>query len=409
MSDKHCIIIGASHAAAQLAPSLRQEGWQGRIIVIGDEHYFPYKRPPLSKTFLAGEKGVDELLIRAAASYEKADIEFRTGHKVTRIDRQHRQVELDNGKVLTYDKLALAIGARVRKLELPGSDLKGVFYLRNVEDAKQIQEFVAPDKKVVIVGGGYIGLETAAMLRSLKMKVTVLEATSRVLNRVTAPEVSAFYTRVHREEGVEIITDVTVTAFSGDEKEKVQRVNCAHGRDFEADLIIIGVGVLPNVELAEAAGLKVENGIIVDSHCLTNDPDIVAAGDCTRHFNSLYQTNIRLESVQNAVEQAKIAAATVCGNLKEYNALPWFWSDQYDLKLQIAGLSQGYDDLVIRGDIDHSRKFAAFYLKDDYVIAVDAVNKPQEFLLGKRIIAGKMLIDKERLADDRIPMKELIK
>ena len=406
MSDQTCVIVGASHAAAQLAPALRQEGWEGSITVIGEEPYLPYNRPPLSKTFLAGKTTVDELLIRHGANYEKANISFRLGVKASRIDRRSRQLELADGNVLAYDKLALTVGSRVRKVELPGGDLGGICYLRTIDDVQHIRGYTGPGKKAVIVGGGYIGLETAAMLRGMGMEVTVVEMSSRVLNRVTAPQVSAFFTRIHTEEGVRVVTDVLVSEFEG--REKVEQVVTAQGEVFPADLVIMGVGILPNLDLAEDAGLDVDNGIVVDAHCRTSDPDIVAAGDCTRYYSPHYRRYIRLESVQNATDQAKIAAATVCGKLKEYNSLPWFWSDQYDLKLQIGGLSQGYDEVIVRGDIKTSRKFAAFYLKNNIVLAVDAVNKPQEFLLGKRIIATGRPIDKERLADDGVAMKELL-
>lgn len=406
MKDKSCIIVGASHAAAQLAPSLRQEGWEGRILIIGDEPFLPYHRPPLSKEFLAGKKSIDEILIRQPAIYEKTDIHFTLGVRVEAIDRDNKSLALDNGESLHYDKLALTLGSRVRRIPLQGGDLPGVFYLRNISDVEQIKGFVGAGKKAVIVGGGYIGLETAAVLNQLGMQVTVLEMLPRVLQRVTAPELSAFYTRVHAEEGVEIKTTVAVKAIAGDTH--AESVICEGGEEFDADLVIIGAGILPNVELAEAAGLEVDNGIVVDQFACTNDPDIVAAGDCAAHHNAIYDRKMRLESVQNAVDQAKIAAATLCGKEKPYEALPWFWSDQYDIKLQIAGLSQGYDEIVIRGDIETSRSFAVFYLKEGAVIAVDSVNKPQEFMLGKRLITGKVQVDKNRLADENIPMKELV-
>ena len=406
MKGQRCVILGASHAAAQLVPSLRQSGWQGQILVVGDEAFLPYHRPPLSKAFLAGEQGRDEILIRHQAAYDKAEVDFMLGVRAEAIDRQNKQIQLDNGDSLSYDKLALTLGSRVRKVELPGVDLPGVHYLRDIQDVEQIQAFVASGKKAVIVGGGYIGLETAAVLNKLGMQVTVLEMMPRILQRVTAPEVSSFYHRVHQEEGVSVVTETAVSAIEGDES--VKAVVCQDGSRYDADLVIIGVGIVPNVELAEAAGLEVNNGIVVDQHACTSDPDIVAAGDCTWYYNAIYNRHIRLESVQNATDQARVAAATICGELKDYNTLPWFWSDQYDLKLQIAGLSQDYDELVIRGDIEASRNFAAFYLKQGRVIAVDAVNKPQEFMMGKRLITGKVLIDKRALADENRHLKELI-
>lgn len=405
MSDRSCIIIGASLAGAQLAVSMRQEGWQDRILVIGDEPFLPYHRPPLSKTYLSGEKKVDDLLIRPEAQYEKVGIEFLLGQHVRDVDRENRTVTLSHGEVFAYGKLALTTGARVRKLDIPGSDLKGVLYLRDISDVEQIRHFIGRDRKAVIIGGGYIGLETAAMLNSMGQSVTVLEAADRVLNRVTAPELSEFYTRVHREEGVRMETGIKITGFSGDGR--VREIRC-DGTAYAADYVIIGIGVIPNTELAADAGLEVDNGICVDESCMTSDPSIASAGDCASFFSSIYQRNLRLESVQNAQDQARVAAAALCGRPIQYNALPWFWSDQYDLKLQIAGLSQGYDDLVIRGDPEGSREFAAFYFRDDRVIAVDAVNSPREFMIGKQIISKGLEIDKSRLQDTAVGMKDLV-
>lgn len=405
--SKTCIIIGASHAAAQLAPSLRQEGWEGRILVIGDEPYVPYHRPPLSKAFLSGEKDADGILIRPQAVYEKNDIEFKLGVRVEAINRAHKNITLTNGEVLSYDKLALCTGSRVRTVSLPGVDLAGVHYLRNIADVEKIKGDVAEDKNAVIVGGGYIGLETAAVLKKLGMNVTVLEMAPRVLARVTAPEMSEFFTRVHTDEGVSIKTGVAVSGFEGDNG-RVTRVACADGTGFDADLVVVGVGIVPNVELAEAAGLEVENGIVVDELCRTADPDIVAAGDCTNHPNAIYDTRLRLESVPNASEQGKTSAATICGKEKPYNALPWFWSDQYDLKLQIAGLSQGYDQVIIRGDREGSRSFVAFYLKESKLIAADCMNRPQEFMVCKRLIAEGTPVDPAKLADESVAPKEFL-
>jgi 3-phenylpropionate/trans-cinnamate dioxygenase ferredoxin reductase component len=401
-----CVIVGASHAAAQLAPILRQEGWEGRIVVIGDEPYIPYHRPPLSKTFLSGEKSLDDIYIRPQIVYDKAEIEFLLNTRVEAIDRENRILSLNNGETLVYDKLALTVGSRVRKVDLPGIELKGIYYLRDANDVEQIKSKVKEGKHAVIVGGGYIGLETAAALRKQGMDVTVLEMMERVLQRVTAPEISEFYDRVHKEEGVKICCGVGVSSFTGNTN--VEKVICSNGDEYEADLVVVGVGIVPNVELADAAGLEVNNGIVVDQFARTSDHDIVAAGDCTNHHNVLYDIDIRLESVQNATDQARVAAQTLCGKEKAYDALPWFWSDQYDLKLQIAGLSQGYDEVIVRGDRDNSRSFAAFYLRDGVVIAVDAVNKAPEFMVGKRLITGKVVVDKTQLADENVPIKELL-
>lgn len=397
MSPPTCIIIGASHAAAQLAPSLRQEGWTGRILVIGDETSIPYHRPPLSKAFLSGESDHGKILIRQPEVYTRLNIEFRLGIRVASIDRQAKQVVLADGERLSYDKLAICTGTRVRTVTLPGSDLKGVHYLRSLADVTRIRDEIRPGRRAVIVGGGYIGLETAAVLRSLGMHVTILEMASRVLARVTAAEVSEFYQRVHEEEGVVVHVGIAVSGFAGEDR--VAAVECADGRSFPADLVIVGVGVMPNVELAEGAGLAVDNGILVDEFARTADADIVAAGDCCIHPVPPYGY-VRLESVPNATEQAKTAAATLCGKSRPYHALPWFWSDQYDIKLQIVGLNRGYDEVVVRGDRDASRSFAVFYLREGRLIAADCVNRPQEFVVSRRLIGEGIRVDREQLADE---------
>jgi 3-phenylpropionate/trans-cinnamate dioxygenase ferredoxin reductase subunit len=399
MATEHAVIVGASHAAAQLATSLRQGGWSDRISIVGEEPIPPYHRPPLSKAYLAGEKHSDELLIRPAAFYQKNEVDLVLGNRVTGLDRSNRQIVLHDGGTIPYTRLALTTGARVRKLEsLPGHGLDGVFYLRDLGDVDQVRGYVGAGKSAVIIGGGYIGLETAASMRKLGMEVTVLEALPRVLQRVTAPEVSAFYSRVHGEEGVKIVTEASVEALEGDEK--VQQVRLGDGSTLAADLVVIGVGVMPATELAEQAGLDVDNGIVVDEFARTSDPDIVAAGDCTSHYNPIYDRRLRLESVQNATDQAKVAANTICGKLEPYNALPWFWSDQYDLKLQIAGLSQGYDRVVLRGSPESGRSFAAFYFEGERLLAVDAVNRPREFMLARKALAAGNSANPELLADD---------
>ena len=393
-----CIIIGASHAAAQLVLSLRQEGWQGKITVIGDEASLPYQHPPLSKTFLRGDKAANEIFIRPQAFYEKHNIDFILETRVESIHPASKSIILSSGEILKYDKLALCTGSRVRQLTLPGVELNGVHYLRTLRDGEGIKSDMTSAKEAVIVGGGYIGLETAASLKTLGIEVTVVEMASRVLARVTAPVMAEFYTRMHQEEGVVIKTGVTVSTFEG--KGKIERVICTDGSHLNTDLVVIGVGIIPNVELAEVAGLDVDNGILVDEFARTNDLDIVAAGDCTNHPNALYGQHLRLESVPNALEQPKSAAASICGKEKAYNALPWFWSDQYDLKLKIAGLSQGHDQVVIRGDKNNSRSFVAFYLKSGKLIAADCVNRPREFLVCKRLIGSGSAIDVARLKDE---------
>jgi len=375
------IIIGASHAAAQTCVSLRQGGWEGAITVIGDEVELPYHRPPLSKDFLSGQKTIEDILIRPADVYTNANIDMRLGDRVTEVNPKTRQIRTDAGETFSYIKLVLTTGARIRRLPVPGEDFEGVYYLRDTRDVQAIKKKAESAKTALIIGGGYIGLETAASLRKQGLEVTILEAMPRILQRVTAPELSGFYKRVHEEEGVTILENVTASKIEA--SGKGLSVLTKDNQKLAADMVIIGIGVIPNIELAEAAGLAVGNGIEVNEFCQTSDPDIYAAGDVTWHHNPIYDRHIRLESVPNATEQGKTVAAHINGNPKPYKSLPWFWSDQFDLKLQIAGLSTDYDKVIIRGDIDTSRSFAAYYFKGDKFIAVDAVNAPRDFMFGK--------------------------
>ncbi|PYY72510.1 pyridine nucleotide-disulfide oxidoreductase [Pseudomonas jessenii] len=407
MSNEHVVVIGGSHGAAQLVASLRQEGWTGKISLVSAEPIVPYHRPPLSKTYLAGEQHQDEILIRPANFYEGAEVDLVLGSRVIAINREDKSITLHDGGKISYDKLALTTGAKVRRLALPGDHLQGVLYLRDLGDVDRIRQFTGNGKHAVIIGGGYIGLETAASLKKCGMHVTVLEALPRVLQRVTAPQISEFYMRIHREEGVEVLTGVVAKSINGEGL--VESVSCENDLRLKADLVIIGIGVLPETKLAEDAGLEVDNGILVDEFARTSDHDIVAAGDCTNHFNPLYQRRIRLESVQNATDQAKTAAKSLCGKLEPYRALPWFWSDQYDVKLQIAGLSQGYDHVVVRGDWEKGRSFSVFYFLKEKFIAVDAVNRPKEFMLSRRLLAEGRTPDLTRLGDDSIPIQDLLK
>jgi len=406
MPDRSCVIIGASHAGVQLALSLRQGGWEGKILLVSDETVAPYQRPPLSKGVLDGSKSPDTIALRPEVLYQKSNIEFLLGRRAERIDRENKVVELDDGSHLSFDKLALTTGSRPRTLPLTGHDQEGVFYLRSLADVEQMRPCIDTDSKAVIVGGGYIGLEAAAVLCKLGKQVTVIEALPRVLQRVTAPEVSAFFERIHREEGVNVLTETGVASIGG--SGRAEHVMCVDGTEQSADLVIIAVGVVPNIELAAQAGLEVDNGIRVNEFAQTSDPDIVAAGDCTSFYSALYQRHIRLESVQNATDQARTAAASLHGALLPYQAVPWFWSEQYDVKLQIAGLSQGHDNTVTRGDSRQGRSFAVFYFSGDRLLAVDAINRPAEFMAGKRLIADDVVLDKARLRDESIPIKEFL-
>ncbi|WP_183097331.1 NAD(P)/FAD-dependent oxidoreductase [Nocardioides pelophilus] len=394
MTNGTAIVVGASHAGAQLAASLRQEGWDGEVVLLGDEATLPYQRPPLSKAYLAGKSTLQELTIRKAEFYAKQQIQL-VDARVESIDRARGRVVLEGGRTLPYDKLALCTGGRARRLTIPGADLSGVHYLRTFADVEQIRESSQLGRRAVIIGGGYIGLETAASLHALGLDVTVVEAAERVLERVTAPEVSAFYERIHRDAGVTIHTGAVVEALSGEDR--VRGVRLADGDELAADLVIVGIGIEPNTELAAAAGLLVDDGVVIDDHARTSDHDIVAAGDCASHLMGRYGRRIRLESVPSAGEQAKVAAATLCGNDRTIRALPWFWSDQYEVKLQIAGLNTGYDEVVLSGDPISDRDFSCFYLRAGELIAADCVNRPRDFVFSKRTIAQGLPVDRAEL------------
>ena len=404
-NSQSAVIIGGSHAAVQLVISLRQNGWEGQITVVSEEPHMPYHRPPLSKAYLAGDSSEEQLALRAPAAYEKLDVNFMLGVSVTRIDTQAYKLELDNNQTLPFSKLALCTGARARPLPIPGADLQGVHYLRTMDDVGGIQQSAASAKTAVIIGGGYIGLETAASLRKLGIAVTILETESRLLKRVASETTSEFYMRLHQQHGTDIRCNTMATAIEGDAA--VTGVVCGDGNKISADMVIIGIGVIPNTELACDAGLDVDNGVLVNEFAQTSHRDIVAAGDCTNHPNPMLKTRLRLESVPNATEQAKAAAASICGIEKQYAELPWFWSDQYDVKLQIAGMNQGYTDAVIRGD-SGSSSFSVFYLKDNLILAADCINRPKDFMLAKKLIMQGKPTEAAALADETTELKTLM-
>ena len=396
------VIIGAGHAAGQAAASLRQEGFEGDVVIIGDEPYIPYQRPPLSKQYLAGEQGLDRVYLRPEKFYEDKGIRILTGTRATGIDPAAKTVSTDKHGTLAYEQLLLATGSRARLLNIEGSDLDGIHYLRTIADVDAIRAAMAPGKKLVIVGGGYIGLEVAAVAVTAGLEVHVLEMEERILQRVTTEAMSAYYHALHTERGVHLHTSTRVSAFGG--SGHVTSVQCG-AEAFDADLVVVGIGIVPNTELAEAAGLAVDNGIVVDDHCRTSAPDIYAAGDCTNHPNPLLERRLRLESVPNAMEQARVAAANMCGGDKNYAAIPWFWSDQYELKLQMVGFSADGNETVLRGD-KSTNQFAVFYLKDGILVAADAVNSPKEFMVCRQLV-GKP-VDAAALADASVEMKSLL-
>ncbi len=404
--DGRCVVVGASHGGAQVATRLRRLGWRGSISLIGDEAHLPYHRPPLSKDYLKGLKTKEGILLHAEAAYTNSDVNLMLGSRVEHIDRERQNVVLATGDKLAYDKLVLAVGSRPRVLPLPGAELDGVFYLRNADDVDRIRAAAAKGGRAVVIGGGYIGLEVAASLRTLGMEVTVLEAQERVLQRVTCESISAFFARVHREEGVDIREQVQAKAICGDDV--VTGVELESGEVIETSLVIIGIGVMPNTNLAEEAGLAVSNGIEVNAYAQTNDPDIYAVGDCACFVHPRYGRQIRLESVQNANDQALVAAKSICGHAVAYDTVPWFWSDQYDLKLQIAGLAEGADEVIIRGNHDTGRSMSMLYLKEKKLLAVDAINRPRDFVFGKKLILDQAMLDTNKLADSDITLNEAV-
>ena len=397
------VIVGAGQAGAQVAISLRQLGFAGDIVLLGDEPAPPYQRPPLSKAYLSGEMPLERTLIRSEAYYAKSRIDLRPATPALRILRDRRKVVLDDQE-LSYDRLVLATGTRARRLGLPGEDRNGVFYLRTLADAERIRAAVRPGSRAVIIGGGYIGLEVAASLKKLGADVAVLEALERVMNRVVAPPVSAFFAAEHAQHGVAIETGAQVATLEG--AQAVERVVCRDGRAVAADLVVIGVGAVANDELARAAGLAVENGIRVDEFGQTSDPAIFAAGDVTHHPNALFSRRLRLESVHNAMAQAKAVAQAIGGQPVPYTDVPWFWSDQYDLKLQIAGVGDPDDELVLRG-APSSRSFAALHLRAGRLVAIDCINRGADFLAAKKLISEQRRVDPARAADPEIRLAEL--
>ncbi len=398
------VIAGAGHAAGQTIVSLRQGGFAGRIVLVGEEPYLPYQRPPLSKKFLAGELDVPRLLLRQEKFYSEHQVEVLLDTRVTRIKPGSHGLELSSGNRLNYNKLVIATGSRAREVQVPGHLLAGVHYLRTIEDVDRIREHFRPGASLVIVGAGYIGLEVAAVASAHGLKVTVVELADQVMARGDAPPVSDFMARVHREAGVDIRCNTGVQSFTGETR--LRGVIASDGVEIPADLAIVGIGILPNVELAQAAGLGCNNGIMVDEFCRTSDPDVLAIGDCTNHPNPLLGRRLRLESVHNAQEQAKTAATTILGRLEPYAQIPWFWSDQYDIKLQIVGFSSRSEQAVFRGDPE-SRSFAVFFLDDGRLTSVYAINSPREFMLSKKLIALGARPDPALLSDTRVAFKEI--
>jgi 3-phenylpropionate/trans-cinnamate dioxygenase ferredoxin reductase subunit len=399
------LIVGGGQAAAQAVDTLRREGFDGRLVLVGEEAHLPYQRPPLSKQFLAGDLAADRLPFRHQAFYDGHRVELKLGKKAVRIDRETRRVQLEDGEELAYDRLLLSTGARSRELTSPGAHLSGVHYLRGIADVDAIRAGLKEGARVVVIGGGYIGLETAATARKLGCAVTALEMADRVMNRVVASSVSEYFAHEHRAHGVKIVCNTRVVRLEG--TGAVERVVCADGSSYEADMLIVGVGAVPNVELAVQAGLECENGIVVDQHCRTSDPAIYGAGDCTNHPSLRFGMRVRLESVDNAFEQGKAAALNMLDRPTVHDRVPWFWSDQFDNKLLIVGLSQGFDQQILRGD-PATRGFSVCYLKGGELIALEAVNHSKDYMAARKMIAERAKPDADKLADPQVALRDTV-
>lgn len=403
-APQRVVIIGAGQAGGQTAYSLRQAGFAGTITLIGDEPAPPYQRPPLSKAYFKGEMDAERLFLKPLEYYAEHRVDLITGKAATAIDLAARQVRLDDGETLSWDRLVIATGARPRRLAVEGADLRNIAELRTLADVDHLKKIAVPGARLVVVGAGYIGLEAAAVGAQLGLKVTVLEAMPQVLSRVAGPEIGAFYTHNHRAAGTDIRLGARLEAFEG--MGQVTGVRIHGGEIIPADLVLVGVGVLPNLELALEAGLVCGNGIVVDANMRTSHPDVFAAGDVAWRPLAHYGREGRLESVHNAIEGGKLAAAAMLGALAPALEVPWFWSDQFDLKLQTAGLWTGADETLVRGD-PQSRAFAVFYLKEGKVIAVDAVNSAPEYIVGKKLVASQARVAPSELVDKSISMKDI--
>jgi 3-phenylpropionate/trans-cinnamate dioxygenase ferredoxin reductase subunit len=415
VSGNGTLIVGASQAGLQLAVSLRQFGDNAPITLVGAELQPPYQRPPLSKEFLTGAADLGTLALRTPAFYLDAGIDLVCGERITELALSRSgpagsgTAATAAGRRLPFDRLALTVGARPRRLSLPGAELDGICVLRSHSDAADLRRRLESAVHVVVVGGGFIGLEAAAAARALgRPSVTVVEAADRLMARAVAPVVSDFYRRAHQRRGADVRLSAAVAAFEGDRAGQVTGVRLADGTRLPADLVLVGAGVLPRTELAEQLGLLCDGGIVVDSRARTSEPGVVAAGDCTVRPHPLTgEGRVRLESVQNAVAQAQVAAATLLGRFDDVTSVPWFWSYQGDLKLQIAGLSAGYDEFVVRGEPEDER-FSVLYYRQGSLLAVDAVNRPADYMAVRKALGTGAAIDPERARDADTPLKSLI-
>lgn len=403
--DAGVVIVGGGQGGYQAAASLRTEGYQGPLTIVSQEPHFPYQRPPLSKAFVLGKYDLDRLFLRPKAYYTDHDITVLRGERAVSLHRSSATLGLASGTRLSFRWLILATGARNRMLPVTGADLEGVCYLRTVDEASAIKQRLVLAQKVVIIGGGFIGLEIAATARTLGKDVVVLEALPRLMARAVAPVVSEFFLDAHRREGVEVRLSARVVSFHN-AGENVSGVVLEDQTVLPADLVVVGIGVVPNSELAHAAGLTTSNGIAVDEYLRTSDENIFAIGDCAEYPDAHAGGRVRLESVQNTVDHAVAVARTIVGKPAPYTAVPWFWSDQFDLRLQMVGLSFGFDQTVIRGMME-SRKFSVFYFRNRQLLGIDSINRPVDHLAGRKLIAARKPVTPEQAADEAVNLKDL--
>jgi len=402
---KRVIIVGGGQAGFQVATSLAQKNYEGEIILLTGEEHPPYERPPLSKAYLKGETPAERLLFRPPGFYSDRGIDLRTGTWVREIERTAGEIVLEGDERLSYTALVLATGARVKRLPLPGADRAGIHYLRSLEDADRIRARLGGGVRVCVIGGGYIGLEVAAAARALGAEVTVLEAQERVMTRTASAPIAEALSARHRAEGVELRTGAEITGFSGGDG-RLEAVSLAGGEHLPADFAVVGIGVAPETTLAEQAGLNADGGILVDELGRSCDPAIFAAGDCVRYAHPLAPGPVVFESVQNAVDQAKAVASAILGQPIPYTGVPWFWSDQYDVKLQTAGLFTAEDETVLRGD-PASGSFSVAHLRSGRLVAVETLDRMKDFIQARKLIAAQIAPDPAVLADPETPLKTL--
>ena len=402
---ENLLIIGAGQSAIQCISTLKKEGYSGSITLVGEEEHLPYQRPPLSKGFLEDSLNKERLYFKRLEFFTENKVQLYLGLSAEKLEIDNQKVYLSDNSVLEFDKLVFATGSRVRLLDFPGSELKSIFYLRDLDDAEAIKKDLETSENLVIIGAGYIGLEAAAIAAKKNKKVTIIEMADRVMNRTVDPQISEYYLNLHESYGVKFHFNTSLETIN--EVSDSLEVVCSDGTEVKADSVLIGAGVVPNIELAEEAGINCDNGIIVNEFGQTNFKNIYACGDCTNHPNKILNKNLRLESVHNAMEQAKTVASSLMNNPMEYNQVPWFWSDQYDHKLQIVGLSGDHDVVTMRGNTNDA-KFMLFYTKDEELIAVDAINNPKEFLISRKLVANKVKIKPKVISDLNTNLNDLI-